>query len=630
MEKLESWKDEDWKLEVDVSKTKQNEVKRKLEDEIEKEQEKRKRLEQQVETLKRANKKLTKQITSGNPVGRGPSTREWQTYSRQQKLNKKKKMAHGIKNALGFCEEQRFKACSIELENVDTQKKEILDIDSGIYRPKPTGDDTSSKDRLHAVALVKDKCTISNAAYHELSVLSDLPNLNEIQSLIQSFNKKFDIKAAPNGIIGVQQSLTARVEARLQNIIKKTPDIQKFRVKLTGDGTQIARGLTIVNFAFTVLEEADQVCSVLGNHHVAIFKMGENYDNLAAALEDICKEAKQMKTITINDKSYEIEIYLGGDMKFLAMVCGIDAANCVHACIWCKCPKLERWDMNQEWSITDTTKGARSIEEIASLASKKQDKFNCSREPLFPFIPIHRVIIDTLHLFLRISDMLINLLIRDLRTADAIIRTRSNDDKYTTIYENFLNSQCKIRFQWITDKTSKTIKWRDLTGPEQIRLFKNINIPSLFPSLPHKKEIQQLWTTFYNITQELNSRNCDPEKFEADAKGWVTLFTSIYQRKDVTPYMHAFAMHIPEFLRLYHGNITVFSQQGLEKLNDLSTKYFQRSSNHRDVDALKQMLQKANRLEILRDHGYERSKRQQKCSICHDTNHNKRTCPSKL
>ena len=87
--------------------------------------------------------------------------------------------------------------------------------------------------------------------------------------------------------------------------------------------------------------------------------------------------------------------------------------------------------MSQEWSITDIAKGARTIDEIAEFASMKHHKFNHSQKPLFPFIPIHQVIIDTLHLFLRICDMLINLLIRDLRTIDEINENKSNDDKYT-------------------------------------------------------------------------------------------------------------------------------------------------------------------------------------------------------
>ena len=65
-------------------------MKRKLEDQLKKEQEKRRRLEQEVETLKGANKKLTKQIIFGSSADRGPSTRMWQSYSRQQQFNKRK------------------------------------------------------------------------------------------------------------------------------------------------------------------------------------------------------------------------------------------------------------------------------------------------------------------------------------------------------------------------------------------------------------------------------------------------------------------------------------------------------------------------------------------------------------
>ena len=46
---------------------------------------------------------------------------------------------------------------------------------------------------------------------------------------------------------------------------------------------------------------------------------------------------------------------------------------------------------------------------------------------MFPFVPIERVIIDSLHLFLRISDVLINLLIRDLRIVDGIEKATSVD-----------------------------------------------------------------------------------------------------------------------------------------------------------------------------------------------------------
>lgn len=223
-----------------------------------------------------------------------------------------------------------------------------------------------------------------------------------------------------------------------------------------------------------------------------------------------------------------------------------------------------------EWSLTDTTKGARTIEEIAEkakLSKTNKQRYNCCRKPVFPFIPLQRVVIDSLHLYLRISDVLINLLIQDLRVSDGIKKAQNLDRakaKHLEHYEQFLHQSCKIHFKFYTDKTSQGIKWRDLTGPEKIKLFAYIDIPSLFPALEKKVQIQKLWTTFCELINYLNEPDCVAAQFDCRAKAWVCLFTSLYQTKDVTPYIHAFAMHVSQFVNLY-GSITMFMQQGLEK-----------------------------------------------------------------
>ena len=113
--------------------------------------------------------------------------------------------------------------------------------------------------------------------------------------------------------------------------------------------------------------------------------------------------------------------------------------------------------MSLAWSITDPAKGARTVE-ITKLSLERETKrFNCCRAPLFSFIPMHRVVIDSLHLFLRITDVLINLLIRDLRIVDGIEKATGIDLEKTNAtnvkaYEKFLNDSCKIRFQWYIDK----------------------------------------------------------------------------------------------------------------------------------------------------------------------------------
>ena len=86
--------------------------------------------------------------------------------------------------------------------------------------------------------------------------------------------------------------------------------------------------------------------------------------------------------------------------------------------------------------------------------------------------------------------------------------------------------------------------------------------------------------------------------------------------------------HVSEFLTI-HGSILPFTQQSLEKYNDVTTKDFFRATNHRGESALRQIMQKQNRQEYLRDAGYQRVKNKVKCSICQCTGHNKLTCPNR-
>ena len=146
----------------------------------------------------------------------------------------------------------------------------------------------------------------------------------------------------------------------------------------------------------------------------------QKYEYLSEAVKGTANEIQSIESITIDGHQFKIEFYLGADMKYLAICLGLQAANAKYSCIWCKCPAAERHDTSQSWcSVED---GGRTVEEIQHLAtlSKNKEKYGCIQQPLFPSIPIHQVIPDILHLFLRICDVLINLLILELRTMDGI------------------------------------------------------------------------------------------------------------------------------------------------------------------------------------------------------------------
>lgn len=77
-----------------------------------------------------------------------------------------------------------------------------------------------------------------------------------------------------------------------------------------------------------------------------------------------------------------------------------------------------------------------------------------------------------------------------------------------------------------------------------------------------------------------------------------------------------------------YGTISSFTQQGLEKLNDKTTKDFFRSTNQRGMDALKQIVQKRNRIEYFEDLGSQRGTRSVTCGNCKLEGHNIKTCLS--
>ena len=67
---------------------------------------------------------------------------------------------------------------------------------------------------------------------------------------------------------------------------------------------------------------------------LAVFKEPEIYDSLKNASADIIEEVERLQKIEVGDIISDLDYYLGGDWKFLAMVTGIDSASCAY---WCNC-----------------------------------------------------------------------------------------------------------------------------------------------------------------------------------------------------------------------------------------------------------------------------------------------------
>ena len=84
-------------------------------------------------------------------------------------------------------------------------------------------------------------------------------------------------------------------------------------------------------------------------------------------------------------------------------------------------------------------------------------------------IPLDRVIIDNLHLFLRVSDVLIDQLIMELLRLDALDKAKKvagvdrTKHKHVTAFEDFVQSLGISGFSLFVGADSK-LKWRTFTG----------------------------------------------------------------------------------------------------------------------------------------------------------------------
>ena len=117
--------------------------------------------------------------------------------------------------------------------------------------------------------------------------------------------------------------------------------------------------------------------------------------------------------------------------------------------------------------------------------------------------------IDNLHLFLRVADVLINLLITELKRQDAIDKKKSftsfNAEKYCHIFgfQKFVTRLGIPDFQFYIGKTSKQLKCRTLTGPEKCKVFQNIKITEMLPnsSIEEACRIQHLWDELLSLNE---------------------------------------------------------------------------------------------------------------------------------
>ncbi|XP_048589349.1 uncharacterized protein LOC116615043 [Nematostella vectensis] len=370
----------------------------------------------------------------------------------------------------------------------------------------------------------------------------------------------------------------------------------------------MTRNSNFIFLTFSILQTGANVMSAKGNRNIAAVNAPESYTTLKEAFSVTFEEINNFIAsgkLTVNDKTINLEFFLGGDYKFVLLMLGLKGATANYACAWCKIHKDDRWKTDNDFHSFNKSPMSRSLKEIKELCKKSTDNYCCGAEPLLN-IELDHVIVDELHLMLRVTDVLTKNLVYQ-----AIDRDKKDDfDKkrgegkgshlkklVSTIRS--LGISFDVWEQLNADKSSSgKYDFTSLTGSNKKTLLSQLpdKLHDLL-TLDSRDKVTQLWRDFNNIYIQITNMelNILPEIIADQVKEWIDLFCSCrnvaegYERARVTPYMHILFAHVPFFVEKYKC-IKIFTGQGVEKNNDVARSVLHRKSNKWDSvgDILKQ------------------------------------------
>ena len=544
----------------------------------------------QNEKFKKFAKRVSKPVNRGRMVG--------DLGSRQQ-TRKLSVLKSPIESAVKFAEGFGLKLNKVVFED---QYGKMHEVDYALkrscnYDSLPEAEQV----RVQSVLHIMDKFGISDEGYHRLTMASEAEM--DKSYIIKQCKKKIDsfcaVSRTPGPSVGAQLDFYSEIDRMIED--SEIDNGELFKVRLSGDGTKISKSANFLNFSMGPLESTGSLpaaSSEEGNRTLAVVQVSESYDNIKTSLGDIIHDVNEIqakrddnnivKYTTSSGKSVRLQFSLSGDMKFLLLVLGMNAANSKYACIYCKVPKTERWITSRCRNFYYMIKLRRTSQQMKDTARKKpKEDFGVLETPLFD-IPLEFCVLDELHLLLRITDNLTRNIILE---AEQIERKQRGMNKVAVRQCELFFQSCGISFKIWTNKSNGKLDYTSLSGNEKKKLLQHLPNKMLAGPLPFMNEstriqVANLWAGFATIyfnyigTPVVTEQTCST-LFSIGCQ-WIQDFIAVgskregYSKSDITPYMHSMVYHMP-YLMSFHSGIKAFTGQGLEKVNDdLKLIYFKR------------------------------------------------------
>ena len=160
-----------------------------------------------------------------------------------------------------------------------------------------------------------------------------------------------------------------------------------------------------------------------------------------------------------------------GDLKWLANMNGINAANANHSCIWCPWNYKEPLNLHAKWSISDISKEELNIQ----MSSQNKDKNGYQNVPFIQFIEYKKSKVDPLNLCLRITDKIFKKLLSHLEIIYGNVS--DNLDKHPLLkrLKMFCEEDFGVSKAIYYDNNEKSWILRSINQNERLQILTNLH-----------------------------------------------------------------------------------------------------------------------------------------------------------
>jgi hypothetical protein len=327
-------------------------------------------LQQENRNLKDENKRY-KILRANNNITRLGTSRT-SKFEHKQRI---KQILTLFNSELKTC---NFMFDSVVITNSSSSEDTAFNLKFSSVTAPVTEDIVSIKPDVDKCIYYKDKITMADHKYHAfkngMKLKTQMASLKAIRKRKDEISTYIEMTEFSTGFyLNPIKMIKLRISKFLKSLNNENLAINnQIRIKLSCDGTQLSRNVTIVNLVFSIINEQKKAATAAGNYRIGIFRIvKENFETINQWLPHIWQPIKSLKNLTFlktndilledselqifretnnfNERDvyrFKIEYLFSGDYKMILLVLGLKSASSKNPCFLCEISESDNSGLN--------------------------------------------------------------------------------------------------------------------------------------------------------------------------------------------------------------------------------------------------------------------------------------------